>query len=403
MTAAALERGKSGRGLGAAGDAQAGLPGGPCKAALWHPRCDRLAVAADEDRVRVSRAPHPAGRARSSQVQTLTRSVPLRPQVYDLDRGCSRGTVQDAADCVSVVLQHELQRGVRGLQWRASLGQSLAVACEGGICLWAISARPVLQNNIVIGKATEMNQLSASLTFLKTPAPTASLSWSPDGRLLASLGAGESTIRVWDAALGTHTPVSPGLVAGSLTFVRWSPAGNYLLAASASKKFYLWETDSWECVEWSCGAELTDAVWGEGDRFFIAAMKGTSQLVVMQFSQPPPSLNMHVTPLVLPGLEHAGAAAAKGGAGRPSWNRSGQFLALPAAGADPTVHLFSIHGILSGGVGGARGAIRALTWDPSWKHLAVSLAQPDGAEATVVYALQSRPVVKAALLGFICA
>lgn len=308
---------------------------------------------------------------------------------------------------MSISLAHERQTGVRCLGWRPASGQSLAVGGQLGVCLWNISTRPVFQNSIAIGKSNEISALSASLTFLRTDSPVTSLAWSANGRLLATICEGSSDIQVWDPALGTATPLRPRfLLSDHLTFVRWSPCGNYLAAATSGKSFHIWETHNWRHLEWTCGARLADAVWGANDRFLVAAFEGSARAVVLQFAQEPPSLNMHVTPLELPGLSPLQGASARGenpavGIRSMSWDQRGENLALAVSrGGNPAEGVLnSVESILHGDIGNREGSIQAMVLDSGWKHLALAVRGAEGTEHAAVYALQTQPIVKAALLG----
>ena len=282
------------------------------------------------------------------------------------------------------------------------------MGCHTGLCLWNISARPVFQNSIAIGKANEISALSASLTLLRTNRPVVSLAWSANGRLLATVGEGSTELQVWDPALGTATPLRPRfMISDTLTFVRWSPCGNYLAAATTGKSFHIWETHNWRHLEWTCGARLADAVWGSDDRFLVAAFQGSARAVVLQFAQEPPSLAMHVTPLELPGLSPLQPAPAAGGKASAlsirsmAWDQRGENLALAAARGGRPVEgaLHSVESILHGDIGNREGSIQGMVLDGGWKHLALAVRGADGTEHAAVYALQSQPIVKAALLG----
>lgn len=88
------------------------------------------------------------------------------------------------------------------------------------------------------------------------------ISWSPDGRLLASPSA-DHTVRVWNVAFGECTAVFEGHNADVLC-VAWSPDGHKLASASHDKTIRIWDTatqqtivtlqgheDFVNCVAWS--------------------------------------------------------------------------------------------------------------------------------------------------------
>ncbi|GFR50666.1 hypothetical protein Agub_g12916, partial [Astrephomene gubernaculifera] len=80
-------------------------------------------------------------------------------------------------------------------------------------------------------------------------ARVSSLSWSPDGQLLAAASPDQAGLQVWEVASGIPTPVSAGPAA--FDTVRWSPCGNYVFAAgTGSRHFYIFETHRWRWARW---------------------------------------------------------------------------------------------------------------------------------------------------------
>jgi WD40 repeat protein len=66
------------------------------------------------------------------------------------------------------------------------------------------------------------------LWFTLAAARVSSLSWSPDGRLLAGSSSDCSRVMVWDVALGVGASLRLGLE--PITCLMWSPDGAYLFA-----------------------------------------------------------------------------------------------------------------------------------------------------------------------------
>lgn len=88
------------------------------------------------------------------------------------------------------ILNNELQRDVKVLEWRPNGGRMLSVACKAGICIWAASY-PGNAASVRSGAASLLGTISRGsggkyilVDFLRNPSDEqiSALSWSPNGR-----------------------------------------------------------------------------------------------------------------------------------------------------------------------------------------------------------------------------
>jgi WD40 repeat protein len=66
-----------------------------------------------------------------------------------------------------------------------------------------------------------------------------SITWSPDGKTLAS-GSGDRTVKLWDAATGKLLATLQGHT-GAVYSVAWSPDGKTLASGSDDRTVRLWD------------------------------------------------------------------------------------------------------------------------------------------------------------------
>lgn len=230
------------------------------------------------------------------------------------------------------ILTSESQREIKDVQWRSNGGKSLAVACKGGICIWAASY-PGNAALVRSGAASFLGTLSRGsgtrwslVDYLRSSndEKISALSWSPDGRYLASASNKNSSFTIWDVAQGLGTPIRRGF--GGISLLRWSPTGDYFFAAKVDGSFYLWETNTWTSEQWSSTSGLvTGATWDPDGRVVLIAFSASSTLGSIHFASKPPSLDAHLLPVDLSELK---TLTGSQGVEKIAWDVSGERLAV---------------------------------------------------------------------------
>jgi WD40 repeat protein len=79
---------------------------------------------------------------------------------------------------------------------------------------------------------------SKSLIYRGHTGAVYTLSWSPDGKHVAS-GGKDGTVQIWDATTGNSVFIYRGHSAG-VTSVAWSPDGTSIASASEDKTVKVW-------------------------------------------------------------------------------------------------------------------------------------------------------------------
>ncbi|KAI4363954.1 hypothetical protein MLD38_020107 [Melastoma candidum] len=221
-------------------------------------------------------------------------------------------------------LTHESQKDVSVLEWRPNGGRILSVACKGGICIWAVSfpgnVASVRSRTPFIGSLPRGTGNRWTLVdFLRTNADEqiTALSWS-------------SSFTVWDVAQGVGTPIRRGL--GGISFLKWSPTGDYFFSAKFDGTFYLWETNTWTSEPWSSSSGFVKgATWDTDGRMILIAFSSSKTLASVHFASRPPSLDALLLPIELPELS---AIPGSEGIDKIAWNVSGERLAVSFGGGD---------------------------------------------------------------------
>ncbi|PIN21123.1 WD40 repeat protein [Handroanthus impetiginosus] len=228
------------------------------------------------------------------------------------------------------VLSNEYQKDVKILEWRPNGGKTLSVACKGGICIWAASypgnvpsvRSGVTSSTISRGSGTKWILVDFLRSF--DSEQISALSWSPDGRYLASGSFESASFTIWDVSQGLGTPIRRGL--GGISLLKWSPSGDYFFAAKFDGTFYLWETNTWTSELWSSKNGLvTGATWDPDGRMILLSFSESSTLGSIHFLSKPPSLDAHLIPVELPEIKSlTGSQVIE----KIAWDASGERLAV---------------------------------------------------------------------------
>lgn len=249
--------------------------------------------------------------------------------------GANQVTIRDYEDNEGKdpsILHGDFQREVKLVEWRPNSGRTLSVACKGGICIWAASY-PGNPASVRSGATPFVGTISKGsgmrwtlVDFLKSQSgeDISALSWSPDGRYLATGSYESSAFTIWDVSQGLGTPIRRGL--GGISVLKWSPTGDYFFAAKFGGTFYLWETATWTSEPWSSsGGFVTGAVWDPDGRMVLLAFSESSTLGSIHFASKPPSLVAHLVPVDLPEMATITASQK---IEKIAWDASGERLAI---------------------------------------------------------------------------
>ncbi|KAF5750330.1 aladin isoform X1 [Tripterygium wilfordii] len=245
---------------------------------------------------------------------------------------------EDADGKDPCILTSESQKDIKVLEWRPNGGKSLSVACKGGICIWAASY-PGNAASVRSGVSSYLGTLSrgsgtrwALVDFLRShnDEQISALSWSPDGRYLASGSYESASFTIWDVAQGVGTPIRRGL--GGISMLKWSPTGDYFFAGKFDGTFYLWETNTWTSEPWSSTSGfVTGATWDPDGRMILVAFSRSSTLGSIHFASKPPLLDAHLIPVDLP---ETSSLSNSQGIEKIAWDASGERLAVSFKGGD---------------------------------------------------------------------
>ncbi|XP_058741728.1 uncharacterized protein LOC131614117 [Vicia villosa] len=168
----------------------------------------------------------------------------------------------------------------------------LAVGCKSEICIWSTS----YSGNTTSARSGTISYVGSLfrgsgiryilVDFLRSQngEHVSDLTWSPDGRYLASASYESSSFIVWYVTQGVGSPIRRGL--GGISMLKWSPTGDYFFASKFDRTFYLWKKITWTSEQWSSTSSgfVKCATWDPDGRMVLLAFYNFSVMIV-QFKQ----------------------------------------------------------------------------------------------------------------------
>jgi hypothetical protein len=180
------------------------------------------------------------------------------------------------------------------MEWQPLSDTGLAVGCATGICYWRLVENGSATDQTASTSTSAVHGGHAWCEVLVAEGmghvPVNGISWSPDGRRLASASVCSDHVMVWDVALGTATPVLCVRGVGTSN-VMWAPTGHYLFASTLSKVVRVWETKEWTGERWTIPTgPCQDACWNPTGTLLLCAVAGSSELWTFAFHHKPPEI-----------------------------------------------------------------------------------------------------------------
>ncbi|KNC47392.1 aaas-prov protein [Thecamonas trahens ATCC 50062] len=333
----------------------------------------------------VSREKLPAYLGGAGWVGTMTsvRKLAWHPYLHRLGVALRDGSVHVydlmSQEWIPFSLRHEFQQDVFSMAWQPQAGHVLAVGTASGVAVW-------------LGPCPHPHPWMRFLTCGE--GPVTSLSWHPAGTHLAMACPSSSDLIVWSMELGLPTRLARS--GAGTTLVSWSPSGHYLLAATNSGVFRIWETATWACERWSLEAPVNSAVWSADSNFLLLSLEGCSEVYAMRLDASPPVIDaqfcqvhhLPATPNTTATFDRPAASRAAGKADAESPGGDDEPSAEPSHPPPGSVTL--------------GGAISSLAWDDSSERLVVAFRDSPymltfHATTSPVFKLAPRGVIKACL------
>ncbi|KAM7258660.1 hypothetical protein ACFE04_014401 [Oxalis oulophora] len=152
-------------------------------------------------------------------------------------------------------------------------------------------------------------------------------------KYLASAISGRGSFKVLDVSQGAWTIFK---VFAIISFLKWSPTGDYLFAAMCDGTFSFYETNTWQVRKWSSTTLFaTGASWSPDGRVVLVSFLGSSKIGSFHFSSKPPSLDVHFEQINA--LEMVSSTRSHI-IDKIEWDGSGERLAVSFEGGDDIYH-----------------------------------------------------------------
>lgn len=190
----------------------------PIRCLRWHPNCFKLAVAANDDSIRIYTDHH--------------NPVPI--------------------------LKNGLQKGIACMAWRPWNQSELAVGTQTGTLIWTIEN--ILQNASI---KSQVVQLKHESYF-----PVTSVEWNTAGTLLATASVSTTDVLLWDIDQNRYTPIQR--VGPPSAHIWWAPDSGALCISTIGKEFRVWLSTNWVSDKWTTRqGHLQSMVWSPCKEYML--------------------------------------------------------------------------------------------------------------------------------------